>query len=182
MSTLNRTKYKELMSKGLIALLFVVFSVSCGTQQNVGGESPDNFEELKGLVNTGEYMIENQWALPLNGSMIDLIGNPNHIRVEADSVDIYLPYFGVRHSGGDYGGRDGGIKYEGPSENLTIKEDTGKERINIEFNVAKDNESYKFMITLFANGNVNTSVNSSARNSISYRGKIKSLPKSREEE
>ena len=152
---------------------------ACGTQQNLNGEYPNNFDELKNLVKSGDYVIENQWAIPLNGNMIDLIGNTNSIRFKGDSVDVYLPYFGVRHSGVGYGQRDGGIKYEGPVKDLKIKEDLSKERILVEFDAANNNENFNFRITLFANGNVNTSVNSSGRNSISYRGKVRNLPKER---
>lgn len=164
-------------------LLFILLMLmaGCGTQQNLKGEYPENYKELETLVETGEYEIENQWALPLNGSMIDLIGNTNYLRFKSDSVDVYLPYFGVRHSGGDYGGRDGGIKYKGSVEDLVVEKDPEKERISIEFKASKENETFDFGITLFANGNTNTSVNSSSRNSISYRGKVRSFPRKNKE-
>lgn len=165
----------------LIGILLILLTIACGIQQNLRGENPDNFEELKTLVDSGAYEIENQWALPLNGNMIDLIGNTNYIRFESDSVDIYLPYFGVRHSGGGYGERDGGIKYNGPLDNVNFDEDLEKQRINLEFKVSKENEIFDFRIILFPNGNTNTSVNSSARNSISYRGVVRSLPKKKKE-
>ncbi|MFD0975681.1 DUF4251 domain-containing protein [Salinimicrobium gaetbulicola] len=179
MIRLRMKRCEWLKYSGLLSIILLVLTISCATQQNLRGESPDNFEELKALVNSGDYEIENQWAVPLNGSMIDLIGNTNRIRFEADSIKIYLPYFGVKHSGVDYGGRDGGIKYEGTVEDLDIQEDPVKERINIEFKVSKDNESFDFRIVLFSNGNANTSVNSSARNSISYRGIVRSLPENK---
>lgn len=176
MITSKKINHKLFVFSNLIGIVLLVFTVSCGTQQNLRGETPNNFEELKTMVNSGEYEIENQWAMPLNGSMIDLTGNTNQIRFEGDSVEIYLPYFGVRHSGVDYGGRNGGIKYEGPLDDLAIQEDPVKERINVDFKVSKDNESFDFRVILFSNGNVNTSVNSSARNSISYRGIVRNLP------
>lgn len=159
----------------IVLSILVTLLTGCGIQQNLRGEYPDTFEDVKGFVDSKAYEIENQWAVPLNGSMIDLIGNTNYIRFESDSVDIYLPYFGVRHTGGGYGERDGGIKYTGPVENLMIEEDNEQERIKINFKASKNNETFDFGITLFGNGNTNTRVNSSGRNSISYRGKVKSL-------
>lgn len=158
-------------------LLLGLFAVlACGTQQGMRGKSPDDFEELQSLVDSGEFEIENQWVLPLNGSMIDLVGNSNFIRFKGDSIDLFLPYFGVRHSGGDYGGREGGIQYKGPLKGLEITQEVEKERITVEFEADQGTENYNFRIILFSNGNTNTNVNSTERNSISYRGTVRSLP------
>lgn len=160
----------------LFVLACLLFVMACGTQYGMRGENPDDFEELKRLISSGDYEIENHWAIPQNGTMIDLVGNSNFIRFRGDSVSLFLPYFGVRHSGGDYGGRDGGIRYEGPVKELGISEDAEKERVLVDFEGTQGSENYNFRITLFSNGNSNTNVNSSERNSISYRGTVRSLP------
>ena len=163
----------------LFVLACLSFVMACGTQDGIRGENPDDFEELKMLISSGDYSIENQWAIPQNGTMVDLVGNFNFIRFRGDSVSLFLPYFGVRHTSVNYGGSDGGIRYEGLVNELGISEDTEKERILVDFEGSQGSENYDFRIILFSNGNSNTHVNSSARNSISYRGTVRSLPENK---
>ncbi len=166
---------KNLILKSGIILIMTV-TLSCGA----GRESPraqiNNFEELKELVESREFEIENEWAEPLNGNQINLIGNPNYIRFIRDSIQLYLPYFGIRHAGGNYGGRNGGIEFKGIPKNLEITEAKDNRNISIEFNARNQQEDLDFLIILFPNGRASTSVNSSERSTISYRGFLNKLP------
>ncbi len=161
----------------LMTPFILLLALACGgiKESSSAGDIKD-FQKLSKLVNSREFEIEHEWLMPLGGSMINLIGNPNYIRFKGDSVDVFLPYFGVRHSGGGYG-RDGGIIYKGPPKNLDITEDTTKNNILINFEGQQNNEILEFFITLFPGGSATTSVSSSQRQSISYRGDVKALPK-----
>ena len=163
----------------LVLQLSIILLCSCGSGKNAA-DRINGYDELQELVSSGEFEIENQWAYPLSGNMVDLIGNTNFIRFKNDSVDLFLPYFGVRHAGGNYGGRDGGIKYKGVAEELEITEAEDDSRIMLEFEAEEGSENYDFRITLYANGNAATSVTSSERNAISYRGTVKKLSKESE--
>lgn len=169
----RKVKKENWALKMLLLSLLLMLLISCGSGKNAGFSQVNDYEELREVVYNGEFEIENQWAHPLNGSMIDLIGNPNYIRMKNDSVDLFLPYFGVRHMGGDYGGREGGIKFKGVAEELQISEAENNSKIEIEFEAEEGTENYDFRITLFPNGNATTYVTSSERNSISYRGLVK---------
>lgn len=151
----------------VLVITMIFFLVSCGSTKETEGEL-DDFREL---VETGEFQIQNNWALPMGGGNINLIGNPNFIRFEGDSVDIFLPYFGVRHSGGGYG-TQGGIEYEGPAEDLYITEGENNE-ILLNFEGEQGSENLNFSVTLYPNGNAYTTVTSSQRQSINYRGELK---------
>lgn len=156
----------------MILLSLLVLS-ACGSGRNSGTEANLNdYRELQELVSSRDFEIENEWAMPLRGSAINLIGNPNHIRFEGDSVDVYLPYFGVRHSGGGYGRTDGGIIYEGIVENLDIVENEERRNLVLKFEGQRGNENLQFFITLFPNGRAFTNVSSSQRDAISYQGTI----------
>lgn len=146
-----------------------IFLTACGGTRSSG--QIQNFEELQSLVASRNFEIEQEWANPVGGGNINLIGNPNFIRFSGDSVEVFLPYFGVRHSGGGYGG-EGGIKYEGLAENLTINENAEKRNIELEFEGDQVNENLEFHIKLFSNGSSYTSVNTTQRASISYQGNI----------
>lgn len=157
----------------LLVPFILLLTIACGGVKNSGSaESQKDFQELSELVNSREFEIENEWLSPLGGSMINLIGNPNYIRFKGDSVDVFLPYYGVRQSGGGYG-RNGGIIYKGPAENLNITEDAAKNNILLNFEGRENNENLEFFITFFPGGSATTSVSSSQRQSISYRGDVK---------
>lgn len=153
----------------ITGILLIIIITSCGTGRS---GVVNSYEELEQLVDTQNFEIENDWAMPLGGDRVNLIGNSNFIRFKGDSVDIFLPYFGVRHSGGSYGG-DGGIEYKGLAKDLEISKQEDKKRIVLEFDGKQSSENLDFMITIFSNGSANTMVNTSERSSISYQGDVK---------
>lgn len=150
----------------IVSLTWFLFSCGGGHRNS----TPSNYDELSDLVESREFEIIHDWAQPMQGGNINLIGNANFIRFEGDSINLFLPYFGVRHSGGAYGG-EAGIEYEGPPENLKVKKEDS--RILLSFEGDQDSENLRFLITLFPNGNATTSVSSSQRQVISYRGDVR---------
>lgn len=173
---LVKVTYRSAVSL-ITGFLFIFLMTSCGAGRT---GIVNSYEELEQLVDTQQFEIENDWAMPIGGDRVNLIGNSNFIRFKGDSVDIFLPYFGVRHTGGNYGG-DGGIEYKGLAKDLEIKKQQDKNRIVLEFEGDQSSENLDFMITIFSNGSTNTSVNSSERSSISYQGNIKSSANNEEE-
>lgn len=167
MLKINLNRWHKPFAGILFLTLFLV--MGCGTPRQTT-QDPQNFDELRNLVNTREFAIEFQWAQPQGGGMIDLMSNPNHIRFKGEEVDIFLPYFGVRHSGGGYGNNTGGIKYQGNVSNLNITEDISKKNILLNFEGRHDSELLVFNVTLYENGKAHASVSSSERTNISYQG------------
>lgn len=162
----------EIFFKFLIMFL-VFFMISCGSNRSVNNSV--NLDKLYSKVNKSGFEIANEWVIPLGGNMISLVSNPNYIRFENDSVNIFLPYFGERYSGGAYGTSGGGIEYEGPARNLRIEEHRDN-KVVVKFNGKQGSELLNFIVTIFPGGAASTSVNSSERASISYRGNIEELP------
>ncbi|MFZ0491325.1 MAG: DUF4251 domain-containing protein [Salegentibacter sp.] len=159
----------------LSSALVLFFLQSCGGGQGTTYNQPKNYDELDQLVENRHFEVENQWTMPLGGSRIDLIGNTNFIRFKGDSVNLFLPYFGVRHSGGGYGD-EGGIKYEGIAEDLKVEKNPDQKKIVLKFGGEQGSENLDFYVTLFSNGNTNTSVTSSQRATISYQGHVSAIP------
>ena len=158
-------------------LAALVLFISCGGSESAGeAENLQNFERLDQMVENREFIIENRWALPLGGNMINLIDNPNIIKFDGENVNVQLPYFGVRHAGGGYGSGEAGIKFEGPVEDFTVDRNTGDNNILLRFEGQQGTENLRFIITVYPDGSANTSVSSSQRDPISYRGNIKPLP------
>lgn len=159
----------------IFVILFPAISftfMACGGGRT--GDSEWEMEEIKQLVKSRQFEIEHRWANPLRGDgRINLIGNPNFIRFKGDSVDIFLPYFGVRQSGGGYN-REGGIRYEGIARDVRIEENRDK-NLFLRFKGQTNNETQEFTITIFPNRRVETYVNSMQRDAISYQGEIEPL-------
>lgn len=159
---------------GLCIISFLLlFTSGCGSSKVDGGDQ--DYDDILNLVNSREFEIEQEWAIPMSGNTINLLGNPNYIRFKGNQVDLFLPYFGVRQSGGAYGGGDGGIKYVGPAEKLVIEESSKENYIQIKFEGRQGTEALQFFISIMPGGKTHTSVNSSERNAISYRGNVKAL-------
>jgi len=175
-STPALKKVKTKLQLGFLTLGLILMTMSCGSTKNTRSSIDlKNFEQLRELVNSREFEIENDWAVPLRSTTINLIGNSNFIRFKGDSVEVFLPYFGVRHSGGGYG-TSGGIEYEGPAQHFYIGENIAKNNILIKFEGRQGSEHLQFIITLFQKGNASTSVNSSERDPISYWGNVRAMP------
>ena len=166
-------KYRSL-KRGFLALLpgiLFIFLSSCGSGQSAA-EQQQEFQELAELVESRQFEIVNDWALPLRGSRVNLIGNTNFIRFEGDSINAQLPFYGVRHSGGGYSSGYGGFEFEGIPENLQIEHNREDGKIVIAFEANDENENMNFNIILYSNGTARTSVTSSQRDSMSYQGEV----------
>lgn len=169
--TLSSNTFKKiLISLFTIAALFLL--VSCGSSSKTTNAERQDLSSISNLLNKRSFEIENQWAFPLRGGRIDLIGNPNFIRILGDSADVYLPYFGVRQMGGGYG-EPGGIIFNGLIKDVNIEQGKNDKSMTMNFKADQGNENLQFFITLFPNNKTNISVSSTQRDAISYQGHAK---------
>ncbi len=154
----------------IITFCIAIFFAACGST-NQTPEDALAYRSMVERINNLDFEIENDWANPARYQRMNLIGNPNHIRVKGDSVNIFLPFFGVRHSGGYRG--DGAVIYEGIMENLKIEENERKGEIRMSFEGSHKSENMDFDITIFPNGRTTTYFSSSQRDRITYDGELK---------
>jgi len=155
--------------KGFLGLILGLL-VLTGCKSTRMESDPQRFQELQALVNNRDFTIKFQWAHPQRGGMIDLSSNPNEFTIDGDMVNIFLPYFGVRHRGGGYNQNKGGISYKGRISDLQISEDVSRGNIILEFSAKEDSERFNFLVTMFNNGKAQVNVSSSDRESILYHG------------
>lgn len=147
--------------------------ISCGSSR--GGADSAEYAEMLETVRELEFEIENDWANPTQYPRVNLTGNPNFIRFENDSVNVYLPFFGERYSGGGYNSDGGAIQFKGVPKELTIRENPEKGSVEVAFEGNRGTESFDFLITIFPNGVAYTSVASSQREKIRYDGNVVDL-------
>ncbi|MGI0108052.1 DUF4251 domain-containing protein [Salinimicrobium sp. WS361] len=160
-----------MMKRQYYFLLFLpIFLFSCGSANN-SVKNTAEYRQMLEKVQKLDFRIENNWANPVRYSSVNLIGNPNHITFEEDSVAVYLPFFGERQFSGGYGSA-GAIEYKGNLKDLKIEEIPENNEVQISFQGNKGSENLNFRVIVFPNGNTNTSVTSSQRDHMSYNGKI----------
>ena len=172
-----------------IFLLLILFS-GCGASNKVV-YSPEELTAFRSLVAGKSFDVQSDWAFPLmtqglsqladtglfmpgsNASRIDLIGNPNHLKVLGDSIAVNLPFFGERRMGGGYGNQDNGIRFEGIPERYTETWEEKKGRSHIAITFKQNTETLQLDLWLFPGGNAQINVNSTHRTSIRYSGHLK---------
>lgn len=88
-----------------------------------------------------------------------------------DSVDSYLPYFGVAYQSNFGDGMRGPLIFTSKISNLTITEGK-KNTFRITFSAKKGNELFDYDLLIFDNGKTQIQVQDSARESIMFSGNL----------
>ncbi|NNJ88321.1 MAG: DUF4251 domain-containing protein [Eudoraea sp.] len=189
---MNTLMWKK-MGSWMTYCCFVLFIFSCGSSSSVNNDS-SKIADLRRMVTKANYEITSNWAFPLmtqgltsianagllmpgsNASSIDLIGNPNYLRVIGDSVSVSLPYFGERQMGGGYNNTGSGLSFDGIPDSYETQWDERKQRYQIKFQVKQRTETLQFNILLFTNLKSDIKVNSTHRTSIGYNGVVAFIP------
>jgi len=174
------------------ALVVFILLINCTSTKTV---TETQQKELISWGNEKPFEIISHRALPMptaafnavansgllapgnSASNIDLIGSTNYFRMKGDTISAHLPYFGERRFGGNYGGTDGGISFDGVPDSKEITWNSKKQRVEMRFKIKqeRDNENYDILIFLFSNHTTRIDINSSERTSISYVGHIEAL-------
>lgn len=88
-----------------------------------------------------------------------------------DSVDSYLPYFGVAYQSNFGDGMRGPLIFTSKISNLTIAEGK-KNTFRITFSAKKGNEVFDYDLLIYDNGKARIQVQGSARESIDFSGNL----------
>jgi len=182
MFKINKIKYVS-----VLALLLLL--TDCGTSNKVVYSAEELTAFRSGLAGKS-FEVQADWAFPLmtqgltqvadaglfmpgsNASRIDLVGNPNHLRISGDNIAVNLPFFGERRMGGGYGNQDNGIQFEGVPERYTETWEENKGRSHIAITFKQNAETFQVDLWLFPGGTAQINVNSSHRTSIRYTGHL----------
>ena len=148
----------------IIGLLSLALLSAC---KSTKGDTSD-LSELRLLIESRSFDIENNWALPLRGAQINLVTNDNHLRFRKDSIDIFLPYFGVRQFSVGYNA-EAGIRYEGILNDLEI-DSSYADKVKLRFETSIGTEQIRYIITMYPDGKSNLQLLMNQRENISYRG------------
>lgn len=133
------------------------------------------FEATLGLLEQGNYEFIANWAYTNLGYRINLLTNPNHLKMEDGIATIRLPFYGDINTPNVMLNQAGGLVFEGEVENLSIEANEKKREIFVRFQAKVSTEVLEFTLKVFPNGNSSLRVISNQRSRINYDGKTRPL-------
>ena len=176
-------------TKYVIAFLVFCTFISCSSSKT--NATAEQIAQLDELMATKSFRIESQWALPQatrsmialqnsgilapgdSASRISLIGNPNFLELNGDSINSYLPYYGEVQMVSNRNG-SGSIELKNTIEDYELSK-ADNNSYTLKFQARSKNESFNVMIQLFPNLNTEISLNGTKRFPIRYTGNVSSI-------
>lgn len=159
---------KQLLS--FLSLIFIIVSfVSCGATQSAA-EKEAKAMEISEKVNAPNFTFNATYAYPTGFKSMYL--SPYYsMKVSADSVQVYLPYYGRAYSA-PMDPREGGIKFI--STDFDYKIDKGKKEGNWLVQIRTNDQSRLIILNLdiWSNGSARLFVTDPNRQPISFQGDI----------
>ncbi len=134
-------------------------------------EEAKQFEAIKELLDSGAYEFYADWANSFQGKRINLVTNPNHLKMSEEGASIYLPYYGVAHNSSPAYSNMGAMEFEGTVEDYKIKVNEKKKQTTVTFRCKAKREVIDFTLTVFPNGNSRLNANSNVRTGMNYDGR-----------
>ncbi len=129
------------------------------------------YEEVKALVLSRKYEFVADQALPTGYRSVNLIGNPNYLRVSNDSVQADMPFFGRAYQATP--GERGGIRFDNLAQEYKVEMNEKKQRIAVSFEVREEGKYYQCRLQIGSKESVSLSIISSHLQQISYNGELK---------
>jgi hypothetical protein len=135
--------------------------------------------DIKGLIDAKDYVFQALYMYPSGGGSRYLT-SPYDLTVAPDTVEAYLPYFGVAYSNAGYNsGDDNGIKFKSTKfdYNTSINKKNGNYTIRIKTD--DTNNATQMTLQVYSNGNADLTVLSMNRQQIRFSGYLKERKKTK---
>ncbi len=166
-------------SKRILALLLLLSISLVGTGQTKkekkelkAQQEEEQFAGMKNHIESGTYEFNADWANSFQGKRVNLVTNPNYLRLDQDKARIYLPYFGVAHNSAPAYSNMGAMEFEGSVDNYKVKINDKKKQVVVTFRCRAEKEVIDFTLSVFPDGNARLNANSNVRTSVNYDGKM----------
>lgn len=166
-----------------VAILFF----SCGSVGKLSDDKKskkeevkkEKIEQVKELLDSGNYVFEAINAMGQGTSMINVSGNRYVLEIIGDSASAHLPFYGRSYMSMNMG-FDGGVKFDTKLEEVKTSKNDKKKTFVLEAVARKGMVTYNFMLEVFENGNAALNINPSNSSTMSYNGEIVPLKKEKE--
>ncbi|RYU92448.1 DUF4251 domain-containing protein [Mucilaginibacter terrigena] len=163
---------KTLIKIILAWALAIVMVAPANAQDKKAIKKAKKAAEVKELIDAQNYVFKATYMYP-NGGGQRYLTTDYDVTVSRDTVESFLPYFGVVYAGAGYNSSsDNGVKFTSTKFNYTADlQKNGSYRIIIKPNDVTG--TTQMFLDIFPNGNANLSVISLNRERIRYDGYIK---------
>ncbi|MDD4777389.1 MAG: DUF4251 domain-containing protein [Fermentimonas sp.] len=161
---------KKFTTYGLLSLFTIIFLSACGSTQTAA-ERAQLAAEIEDAVEMSDFTFEATYAYPTGFKSIYL--SPYYeVKVSADTVKAYLPYYGRAYTA-PIDPREGGYNFT--STDFVYEVISGKRAGNWLVNIIINDldRQVVFNFDIYENGTGRLSVNDVNRQAISYHGNIK---------
>lgn len=125
-------------------------------------------EKINNLLHNKTFVFTATHALPMSGGS-RYLNYDYDVVVNKDSVNSYLPFFGVAYRV-EYGARNSAFEFYLPLEEYELKKE--KDGYVVDFEVDKDMDHLNYTFRVSELGNATLHVSSTNRQSITYYGEI----------
>lgn len=161
------------MKKHLLIIASLVFTfmtfIGCGASQSAA-EKEAKAMEISEKVNAPDFTFNAKYAYPTGFNSMYL--SPYYmLKVSADTVQAYLPYFGRAYTA-PMNPSEGGIKFI--STNFDYQVDKGEKEGNwiVQIKTNDQNQEIVLNLDIWGNGSARLSVTDPSRQPISFQGDI----------
>jgi hypothetical protein len=125
------------------------------------------------MLESGQYVFTAQSVQPTGGRTVNLSSTTYTIAVKDQRVKADLPYFGRAYA--SHYTSEGGIKFEGESTDIVLKENEKKNLILLSFNVTDSGKKYELNMSFTPSFYGTVTIISRDRQSISYHGYVEEM-------
>ena len=158
------------MKNVIIVIIAALTLASCSTADKVARD--ERRREKAGMVaesiESGRYRVGVRTAYPARGAAVQVTGDYG-LEVSGDSVTVYLPYFGRGYTLPYGGGK--GLNFKALTTEYDVRK-MKRGRTRVEFSTRNDEDTYRFTVDVFDNGQVSIYVQPQQRSRISYSGEL----------
>lgn len=174
----------------MIVVLFFGLFLNCSSSKTTA--TPSQIAALDQLVTNQSFVIVSDWALPQStrslmmlqnagllaagdsASRISLIGNPNELRINNETVSSQLPFFGEVQSTTGYNGSDNSISFDGEMKEFRVVQNENSS-YTIMFDARSNSENFDVIIHLYPNLRSEIILKGAKRFPIRYTGTVSSI-------
>lgn len=154
----------------MYVMLVFCMSITVSAQKKSSSERKKmEAEKVSKEIESGRFKIDANQALPMGSRMISLTSS-YFLEFRGDTVVSELPYYGRAYSA-PMNMSGGGISFKEVAKSIK-KRDLGKKGVQIDVEVKAPDDTYRFSIRIFSNGESDMGVTSNNRSFISFRGRV----------
>lgn len=150
-------------------IIFISFILLGWQQKTVAQSKEDIYKTISDKVVKKDFVFVAQSLTPMSGQL-RVLTSEYDVKVTADSIVSYLPYFGRAQQAPSTG--EAGIMFT--STKFDYASETGKKKTwNVTIKIKDQRNANTFSFVIYDNGEASLNVSSMLRDPISFRGHIK---------